>query len=78
MNKSFFKDINCWDDFVNKQTSLNNTDKGNAFELLTKLYFKTNPLYHDYDDVWLLKEVPQFFESRLMLDHHQLITDHIF
>ena len=75
MIKSLFKDINCWDDFVNKQTSLNNTEKGAAFELLTKLYFKTNPLYHDYDDVWLLKEVPQKELDNLKISRQDLGID---
>ena len=75
MIKSLFKEINCWDDFVNKQTSLNNTDKGAFFELLTKLYFKTNPLYHDYDDVWLLKEVPQKELDNLKISRQDLGID---
>ena len=75
MTKSFFKDINCWDDFVNKLSGLNNTEKGNAFELLTKLYFKTNPLYLDYDDVWLLKEVPQKELDNLKISRQDLGID---
>ena len=52
--------INCnsWNDFQSKLLSLNNTEKGNAFELLTKLYFKINPVFSFYDEVWLLSEVP--------------------
>jgi predicted helicase len=48
-----------WDDFNVRISNLNNKEKGNAFELLTKCYFKIKPQYHHYDDVWLLNEVPQ-------------------
>ena len=59
MNKAFFKDINSWDDFEYKVSGLSNRQKGDAFELLTKCYFKIKPQYNHYDDVWLLDEVPQ-------------------
>ena len=59
MNSTFFKNINCWQDFVDKLSSLGNTEKGDAFELLTKCYFKIKPQYNHYDEVWLLDEVPQ-------------------
>ena len=59
MNKTFFKDINSWDDFDYKISGLNNKEKGNAFELLTRCYFKIKPQYNHYDEVWLLDEVPQ-------------------
>ena len=55
--KSFFKNINNWKDFTD--SNLNNKEKGDAFELLTKCYFKIKPQYNHYDDVWLLDEVPQ-------------------
>lgn len=59
MNTTFFNSINNWDDFDNKLSNLNNKEKGNTFELLTKCYFKIKPQYNHYDDVWLLDEVPQ-------------------
>ena len=48
-----------WDDFNARISNLNNKEKGNAFELLTKCYFKIKDQYHHYDNVWLLHEVPQ-------------------
>ena len=58
MNKISFLDLTSWDDFKEGLNSLNNKEKGNAFELLTKLYFKINPVYSFYEEVWLFDEVP--------------------
>ena len=48
---------------------------GNAFELLTKLYFKINPVYSFYDEVWLLSEVPSTVFEYLGLPSHDLGID---
>ncbi len=53
MNNTFFKNINNWQDFDDKLSSLGNKEKGDAFELLTKYYFKIKPQYNHYDEVWL-------------------------
>jgi len=37
------KNYNSWSDFQQSLITLNNKEKGNAFELLTKFYFKINP-----------------------------------
>jgi superfamily II DNA or RNA helicase len=58
MNEPSFLDINSWDDFRERLASLNKKEKGNSFELLTKLYFKINPIYSFYEEVWLFDEVP--------------------
>jgi predicted helicase len=58
-NNTFFIDCNSWGDFQIKLNSLNKKEKGDAFELLTKLYFKINPVFSFYDEVWMLSEVPQ-------------------
>ena len=52
------KECNSWSDFQDLLKTFNNKEKGNAFELLTKLYFKINPVYSFYDDVWLFDDVP--------------------
>ena len=59
---------------VNAQP-LKKKDKGDAFELLTKLYFKINPVYHFYDEVWLLSEVPLKELEYLGLPSHDLGID---
>ena len=56
---SLLKELNSWNDFQTKLLSLNKKEKGDAFELLTKLYFKINPVFSFYDEVWMLSEVPQ-------------------
>ena len=52
------KNCNSWSDFQRTLESLNKKEKGNAFEFLTKFYFKINPKYDFYDEVWLFDEVP--------------------
>ena len=47
-----------WEEFNTSLLELNKKEKGNAFELLTKCYFKVHPVYKFYDEVWLLEEVP--------------------
>ena len=58
-SRSLFKECNSWSDFQSLLMGFNNKEKGDAFELLTKLHFKLNPIYDFYDEVWLLDEVPQ-------------------
>jgi superfamily II DNA or RNA helicase len=53
-----FSILSSWSDFTSELEKLNNKEKGDAFELLTKLYFKLSPKYEFYDEVWLLSEVP--------------------
>ena len=53
-----FNDCNSWNDFQIKLLSLQKKEKGDAFEFLTKLYFKIHPVYSFYDDVWLLNDIP--------------------
>ena len=72
---TFFKNINSWSDFQSQLKSLNKKDKGNAFELLTKLYFKIKPLYSSYDKVWLFDEVPTKVLEYLGLPAHDLGID---
>ena len=50
--------------------------KGDAFELLTKLYFKVAPKFQDlYDDVWLLSELPSKVLEELGIPSHDLGID---
>lgn len=71
----FFENINCWDDYVEAQKHLNNKEKGNTFELLTKLYFQINPVYNFYDNVWLLEEVPEKTLEEIGLPRQDLGVD---
>lgn len=56
---ALIKECKSWSDFQSFAEVIGNKEKGDAFELLTKLYFKLNPVYAFYDEVWLLDEVPQ-------------------
>lgn len=70
-----FINCNSWNDFQTKLLSLNKKEKGYAFELLTKLYFKTNPVFSFYDEVWMLSEVPQKTLEYLNIPSHDLGID---
>ena len=57
---SLIKETTSWTDFQGRLLELPKKQKGDTFELLTKLYSKIyNPLKTKYDEVWLLSEVPQ-------------------
>jgi predicted helicase len=74
-NHVFFINCNSWNDFQTKLLSLNKKEKGDAFELLTKLYFKINPVFSFYDEVWMLSEVPQKTLEYLNIPSHDLGID---
>jgi superfamily II DNA or RNA helicase len=73
--KDLFKTINSWSDFISKLESLNKKEKGDAFELLTELYFKLSPKYSFYDEVWMLSEVPVSVIEELGIPSHDLGID---
>lgn len=73
--KTLLKQSNSWSDFKLKMDGLPKKQMGNAFELLTKLYFKINPVYSFYDEVWLLSEVPSSVFEYLNLPTHDLGID---
>ncbi|MDC3260400.1 DEAD/DEAH box helicase family protein [Winogradskyella sp.] len=56
---SLFSKINNWNDFNSALMPLNNKEKGDAFELLSKLYFLIDHRYDNYDNIWLLSDVPK-------------------
>ena len=76
-NRTNYLLINCnsWNDFQTKLLSLNKKEKGDAFELLTKLYFKINPVFSFYDEVWMLSEVPQKTLEYLKIPSNDLGID---
>lgn len=73
--KALLKNSNSWSEFKLKMDALPKKQMGNAFELLTKLYFKINPVYSFYDEVWLLSEVPSAVFEYLGLPSHDLGID---
>jgi predicted helicase len=70
-----FENINHWDDFTSSLEQLNKKEKGDAFELLTKLYFKLSPTYSFYDEVWMLSDVPVSVIEELGIPSHDLGID---
>ena len=56
---NIFDKINNWADFNQSLVALNNKEKGDAFELLSKLYFLIDHKYDNYDNIWLLSDVPK-------------------
>ena len=56
---NIFDKINNWADFNQSLVALNNKEKGDAFELLSKLYFLIDHKYGNYDNIWLLSDVPK-------------------
>jgi superfamily II DNA or RNA helicase len=73
--KALIKQSNSWSEFKLKMDALPKKQMGNAFELLTKLYLKINPVYSFYDEVWLLSEVPSAVFEYLGLPSHDLGID---
>jgi len=75
INNSILKECRSWSDFQDLLKTYNKKEKGNAFELLTKLYFKINPVYSFYDEVWLFDEVPSKELEYLSLPSQDLGID---
>ena len=64
-----FKDIHSWEDFSAHLKDLPKKEKGDAFELLTQLYFKVNAIQKDlYDKVWLESELPPRVQDSIMVN----------
>ena len=74
-SKELFRDIDNWEGFVSMLENLNKKEKGDAFELLAKLYFKLSPKYSFYDEIWLLSEVPVSVIEELGIPNHDLGID---
>jgi superfamily II DNA or RNA helicase len=75
INQSLFSSCTSWSDFVNELEQLSKKEKGDAFESLTKLYFKLSPKYEFYEDVWFLAETPSNVLEELGLPNHDLGID---
>ena len=74
LNPLFLK-INSWQDFKNELDTLNDKQKGDAFELLTKIYFEIDHKYNNYENIWLLSEVPQKDREIIGLESRDLGID---
>jgi len=57
--RSVILNSNNWEEFNQNLVKLGDKEKGDAFELLTKYFFKVEPKYVDlYKEVWIHHELP--------------------
>lgn len=71
-----FTQIHSWKDFSNHLGSLTKKQKGDAFELMTKLLFSVQSEYTTkYQEVWLLNELPEIVREHLGLHKQDLGID---
>ena len=63
--RSVILNSNNWKEFNQNLVKLDNKEKGNAFELLTKYLFKVVPKYSNiYKEVWIHNELPQKLKKK--------------
>ena len=76
MSRISFDKINSWQDFKSYAESLpNKKQMGDAFEHLTYLYFKLDPKYSFYDEVYKMSEVPSSDLEKLKIPRQDLGID---
>ncbi len=61
--------------FSQEQSTRNNKEKGNAFEQLVYAYFKLEPKYAFYDEVWPFSDVPSLVLQELKLPSQDIGID---
>jgi predicted helicase len=61
--------------FSQEQSTKNNKEKGNAFEQLVYAYFKLEPKYAFYDEVWPFSDVPSLVLQELKLPSQDIGID---
>ena len=64
-----------FNEFVHSQSTLSNKAKGDAFEQLVHAYFKLDPKYAFYNDVWLFSKVPNVILEELGLPSQDIGID---
>jgi len=76
MSRISFDNINSWQDFKSYAESLpNKKQMGDAFEHLTYLYFKLDPKYSFYDEVYKMSDVPTSDLEKLNIPRQDLGID---
>ncbi|MDG1051953.1 MAG: hypothetical protein P8O81_01025, partial [Flavobacteriaceae bacterium] len=67
---------NCWKDFEQELKSLGKTEKGRAFEELTRLYLLTDPIYSSkIKEIWHHSDIPQKVVDELGLQRPEIGVD---
>ena len=67
--------VSSFQNFTNLLSEKNNKEKGNAFEQLVYAYFKLEPKYAFYDEVWPFAEVPTLVLEELQLPSQDIGID---
>lgn len=67
---------NCWQDFEQLLIPLGTTEKGRAFEMLTRLHLITDPIFSTkIEHIWHHSEVPQKIVDELELQRPEIGVD---
>jgi superfamily II DNA or RNA helicase len=67
--------VSSFQNFTKLLSEKNNKEKGNAFEQLVYAYFKLEPKYSFYDEVWPFSDVPSLVLEELMLPSQDIGID---
>ena len=67
--------VSSFQNFTNLLSEKNNKEKGNAFEQLVYAYFKLEPKYAFYDEVWPFSDVPSLVLQELKLPSQDIGID---
>ena len=67
--------VSSFQNFTKLLSEKNNKEKGNAFEQLVYAYFKLEPKYSFYDEVWPFAEVPTLVLAELQLPSQDIGID---
>lgn len=67
--------VSSFQNFTKLLSEKNNKEKGNAFEQLVYAYFKLEPKYRFYDEVWPFAEVPTLVLEELQLPSQDIGID---
>ena len=74
--KSLLAKVNNWKEFKSSLHTLDNKEKGDAFELLTKYYLQLDPTYKSLiSNVWIHHEVPNPIRKKLNLPPQDMGID---
>ena len=67
--------VSSFQNFTKLLSEKNNKENGNAFEQLVYAYFKLEPKYRFYDEVWSFSDVPSLVLEELKLPSQDIGID---
>ena len=75
-SREVIRSCHSWEEFTSALSRLGKTEKGEAFELLTRLYLRTEDIYTTkLDKVWHHEEIPQKVVDALGLSKPEIGVD---